>query len=193
MAVSITIEGFREIVKSLSEKHRPHHEGEVPWEEEMNGDEVRDYNLKIPPWICQPYYRLPPDEHKQKLEEKQREAESGLKEKYFDQDGNVISRNRMKKLKRLEHRAKAKVERFGEICCVMYCQNTRGLKCDFAYCRICCKKKCHKEKLNCSGHKLFVTRDKNRGSADSNQLQQSTVADESINVMESNDREVDAN
>lgn len=156
MAVSYTIEAFREVVNILTEKFRPCHEGKSIWNEELDGEEELNYNLKIPPWICQPYYRLPPDEHKQKLEEKQREADMGLKQKYFDKDGNVISRKRMKKLKRLEHRAKNKVERFGELCIMMNCDNTRGLKCDFAYCRICCRKKCFKEILNCSGHKIFI-------------------------------------
>lgn len=156
MATSYTIEAFREVVNILTDKFRPYHEGKLMWNEELESDEVPDSNLKIPPWICQPYYRLPPDEHKQKLEEKQREADMGLKQKYFDKDGNVISRKRMKKLKRLEHRAKNKVERFGELCIMPNCDNTRGLKCDFAYCRICCRKKCFKETLNCSGHKIFI-------------------------------------
>lgn len=180
MATSYTIEAFREVVNVLAEKYRPCHEGSALWDEELADDEVPDYNLKIPPWICQPYYRLPPDEHKQKLEVKQREAEMGLKQKYFDQDGNVISRKKMKKLKRLEHRSKNKVERFGEICRVEYCDNTRGLKCDFAYCRICCRKKCKNEKLSCQGHKIF-----------SKDRRTETTNDMSITSMESNNGERD--
>jgi tRNA-dihydrouridine synthase 1 len=150
MAISLTIKSFREVVNSLAEKYRPIHEGEIVWE-----DFVPDYNMKLPPWICQPYYRLPPEQHKQKLEQKQRDAEK-TKKKYFDKEGNAVSHKRLKKLKRLEKRAKIKIERHGELCIIPECDNTRGLKCHFSQCRICCRKKCYNEILNCEGHKFFI-------------------------------------
>lgn len=154
MASSYTIKTFREVVNVLAQKYRPLHEGE---EGAVDIDFVPDYNLKLPPWICQPYYRLPPEQHKQKLEESQRDAESGKsKKKYFDKEGNPVSHKRLKKLKRLEKRAKIKIERHEELCTVLNCDNTRGLKCDFTQCRICCRQKCFNESLNCPGHKIFI-------------------------------------
>lgn len=157
MAMAFTIEAFREIVSSLAEKYRPFHEGLAVWDGgEPTEDDVPDYNMRIPPWICQPYYRLPPAEHKQKLEEKQKDAETRVKQRYFDKEGNAISRKHMKKLKRLERHAKVKIERHGELCLLFDCDNTRGLKCVFEFCRICCRKKCYHETLNCAGHKVFI-------------------------------------
>lgn len=156
MASAYTIESFREVVNHLSEKYRPIHEGNLVWDGEVTENDVIDYNLRIPPWICQPYYRIPPAEHKQMLEEKQKAAEQRVKQKYFDNDGNAISRKHMKKLKRLEKRAKIKIERHDELCTNDDCDNTRGLKCEFHFCRICCRKKCFDDTLNCSGHKVFI-------------------------------------
>jgi tRNA-dihydrouridine synthase 1 len=155
MAMSLSIKSFREVVNSLAEKYRPVHEGEIVWENVAVDDFVPDYNLKLPPWICQPYYRLPPEQHKQKLEQKQSDAEK-TKKKYFDKEGNAVSHKRLKKLKRLEKRSKIKIERHGELCIMQECDNTRGLKCHFSQCRICCRKKCYNEILNCSGHKFFI-------------------------------------
>ena len=156
MATAYTIESFREVTNYLASKYRPFHEGEAVWDGEPTDDYVPDYNLKIPPWICQPYYRMPPAEHKQLLEEKQKAAEHRVKQKYFDKEGNAISRKHMKKLKRLEKRAKIKIERHEELCTHVECDNTRGLKCTFDYCRVCCRKKCFNDTLNCSGHKMFI-------------------------------------
>lgn len=162
MASSMTIEAFREVVNSLRNKYLPFHEGEAVWDGEPTEDFVPDYNLTIPPWICQPYYRPPPAEHKQMLEVKMKAAEQNRKHKYFDKEGNAISRKHMKKLKRLEKRAKIKIERRGEMC-ELDCDNTRGLKCEFNLCRICCRKKCFDDSLNCSGHKLFIKDKRERG------------------------------
>lgn len=155
MATAMTIEAFREVVNSLREKYLPFHEGEKVWDGEPTENSVIDFNLAIPPWICQPYYRPPPAEHKQMQEEKMKAAEQNRKHKYFDKEGNAISRKHMKKLKRLEKRAKTKIERHGELCELIDCDNTRGLKCEFNLCRICCRKKCLDDSLNCAGHKLF--------------------------------------
>lgn len=162
LATAFTFEAFRKVVDYIREKYRPFHEGEAVWDGEPTENDVPDYNLKLPPWICQPYYRMPPEEHKQKLEVKQKEAEQRVKAKYFDKEGNAISRKHMKKLKRLEKRVKIKIERHDELCTRIDCANTRGLKCDYNQCRICCRKKCLDDTLNCSGHKLFVKNKKER-------------------------------
>lgn len=156
MAIAYTIEAFKEVVNRLADKYRPFHEGEAVWDGEPTDDYVPDCNLMIPPWICQPYYRMPPAEHKQLIEEKQKAAEKRVKQKYFDKDGNAISRKHMKKLKRLEKRVKVKIERHEELCVMPECDNTKGLKCEFNLCRVCCRKKVFVENLNCAGHKMFI-------------------------------------
>jgi tRNA-dihydrouridine synthase 1 len=148
----MTIEAFRAVVNHIRDKYKPFHDGDAVWDGEPSEDYVADYNLRIPPWICQPYYRTPPDEYKQMLEEKQKAQEDRPKPKYFDSEGNEISRKRMKKLKRLEKRVKIKIERHQELCSVKKCDNTRGLKCEFNLCRICCRKKCFDDNLHCSSH-----------------------------------------
>lgn len=164
MAIAHSIADFRAVVNCLAEKYKQYHEGQMIWDGEPQSDDddndyVPDYNLKIPPWICQPYYRLPPEEHKQMMEEKVKLAEKREKRQYFDKDGNTISRKHMKKLKRLEKRAKIRTNRHGEICETQECDNTKGLKCEFNLCRHCCRNKCFMEAINCKGHKIFRMKD----------------------------------
>lgn len=60
----------------------------------------------MPPWLCQPYIRPAPEEHKKIIEEKVRKAEdpNTIKRQYFDNEGNEISRKKMKKLRRKNRR-----------------------------------------------------------------------------------------
>lgn len=162
MAQAMSIEAFRAVVSHLRDKYRPFHEGKTVWISELPDNNESDCNLKMPPWICQPYYRPPPAEARQMLAEKQEAAERRVKQKYFDKDGNAISRKKMKKLKRLEKRAKIKIERHGELCTKSDCDNTRGLKCDFDLCKICCRKKSSNEAVNCVGHKMFAKHKRER-------------------------------
>lgn len=184
MAIAITFEAFREVVNHLATKYRPFHEGEAVWDGEPTNDDVPDYNLKIPPWICQPYYRMPPEEHKQLLEVKQKAADQRVKERYFDGEGNAISRKHMKKLKRLEKRAKIKIERNEELCTMPDCDNTRGTKCEFSICRVCCRKKCYVENLNCSGHRVFVKSKRDKAQHYERLKQQQQPNDDKEQVMQ---------
>lgn len=149
----MTFEAFHKVVDTLGEKYEPIHLGKVVWDEELNEDETRDYNLKIPPWICQPHFRMPPEDHIKKLESCEQAALTRPpKVKYVDKEGNRISRNHYKKIKRLENRVKIKIERQDVLCVNSNCCNDRGLKCDFSHCKNCCKKKCEKQNLKCCGH-----------------------------------------
>lgn len=100
--------------------------GEKVW---INEDvEPIDYNLSLPPWICQPYIRMEPEKHIQYIAEKERQAAEREKLEYFDDDGHKISKNVLKRLKRANRRPNAngmrpKTNHSFEICSALKCAN----------------------------------------------------------------------
>ena len=163
MALCHTVTEFKNVVQILEEKYSPYHEGIKIWDE---NDEITDYNLKLPPWLCQPYFRPPPEEHIQKMEEFQKKADDPNREKrvFYDDEGNEISRKKMKKMQRIARRpnrigrTKEEIEqrarRFDDHCEGDFCTNPVGQKCEHRLCKTCCKEKCFLENLNCAGHKI---------------------------------------
>lgn len=127
MAVSHNVNEFRCVVKQLEDKFTKFHNGLEPFADE--NELTEDCNLSLPPWICQPYIRMKPEEHKKLLKEKERiasELDVGQKREYFDEDGNQISRKLSKKLRRVSrrpHRPKYKGERALELCSDDDCVN----------------------------------------------------------------------
>lgn len=85
-----------------------------------------DYNLRLPPWICQPYIRMKPEEHIKLVAEKQRIAEDPERQKteYFDAEGQQISRKMMKKLRRQSRRPNGKGMRCKAERVLPLCRNT---------------------------------------------------------------------
>uniref|UniRef100_A0A2M4CGT1 tRNA-dihydrouridine(16/17) synthase [NAD(P)(+)]-like n=1 Tax=Anopheles darlingi TaxID=43151 RepID=A0A2M4CGT1_ANODA len=130
LAVCRSVAEFRAVVVELKKRYQPYHDGLLKWtgeeeeptkqsEDDVGGDESTkeesssqpappDYNLRLPPWLCQPYIRIPPEAHRQKLAEARRLAEDPTREKrqFFDVHGNEISRKRMKKMRRVQRRPK---------------------------------------------------------------------------------------
>lgn len=87
-----------------------------------------DCNLSLPPWICQPYIRMEPEKHIKYIAEKEREAAQREKIEYFDDDGNKISRNVMKRLQKTSRKPNAngmrqKTNRGFDICADLKCKN----------------------------------------------------------------------
>ncbi|XP_075159478.1 dihydrouridine synthase 1 [Haematobia irritans] len=163
LAVANNIEKFRDVVNKIQNKYEPYHEGQQVYEaEELDPSVVQEelaYNLALPLWLCQPYIRVPPEMHKQILAEKARLAEDPNREKrqYFDNDGQEISRKRMKKLRRRMRRPnkpEGRHERNLETC--TDCTNPMGSKCEFQLCRICCRDKCYSEDMDCPGHGILI-------------------------------------
>lgn len=97
MATCHGIESIKNVVQLFKDHYLPYHEGKLAW---IPAD--LSYNLTLPPWICQPYVRLPPEEHKRKLEEINEKPLE--KKQFFDNDGNEISRKKAKRLKKMMRR-----------------------------------------------------------------------------------------
>ncbi|KAM7355478.1 dihydrouridine synthase 1 [Cochliomyia hominivorax] len=163
LAVANDLQKFRDVVQKIKTKYEPYHEGQEPYEmEEMDPSVMQEplgLNLALPPWLCQPYIRVPPEIHKQIIAEKVRLAEDPNREKrhYFDSEGQEISRKRMKKLRRRMRRPnkpEGKHERNLENC--DQCNNPMGFKCEFRLCRICCREKCYTEDCDCPGHGILI-------------------------------------
>lgn len=163
MAVSREINEFRNVIAILKDKYEPFHNGETPYEdEEVDPNivtETQGMNLSLPPWLCQPYIRPAPEVHKKTIEEKVRIAHdpNTVKRHFFDEDGNQISRKKMKRLRRKSrrpNRPEGKHERSLESCDL--CINPVGIKCEFRLCRICCREKCYTENFDCAGHKCLI-------------------------------------
>lgn len=157
VATGHTLEEFRNAVKAVEKKYISYHNGDERYTEE--NDEL-DYNLKLPPWVCQIYIRPPPEEHIQKMEIHRINEDLGTHKRYYDDEGNQISRKLMKKLRRIHRRPKkleGAHERNPDSC--KNCGNPIGFKCTYKLCKTCCKDKCFYEVLDCKGHKfLFKTK-----------------------------------
>lgn len=175
MAIARNVNDFRRVIKMIEEKYKPIHEGLVIWEEnnvEQSDDNMLDYNLKLPPWLCQPYYRKSPEEREREKaleaemnenDQKEIKLQAKKKKEYYDRDGNVITKKHLKKLKRLERTARIKSERKGLVCEAQNCGNNKGRKCVHEFCGNCCKEKCLREKIACVGHKIKTDDDEGEG------------------------------
>ncbi|XP_076286774.1 dihydrouridine synthase 1 [Lasioglossum baleicum] len=148
LAQNSTMESFRSVVYALRDRYLPYHEGRLAWHEQTN-----DYNLKLPPWLCQPYVRSSPEEKETSLSTL--ETDDTAKRKFTDEDGNEISRKRLKKLRRIARRPNRPttvVAKRGFNFC-RDCPNPVGFKCVYTLCRQCCRNKCFTENLDCAGHR----------------------------------------
>lgn len=164
IAISQNVERFRACVEQLQLMFGPFHEGKVVYEEEEGERRAdNDFNLRLPPWICQPYIRMDPGDHVKMLAEKQEAANDPerVRPVYLDDDGQEISRKLMKKLRRSSRRPHAKGMRCKDERTLPLCQsgtdcvNPMGTKCAYELCRVCCRVKCYANNLDCAGHKLF--------------------------------------
>lgn len=127
IAIAQKLHQFRSCVNRMKEKFEPYHMGEKVW---FNEDEPIDHNLSLPPWICQPYIRMEPEKHIKYIAEKLQAASERGKVEYFDDDGQKISRNVMKRLQKTSRKPNANGMRQKtttgcrlEICSALKCKN----------------------------------------------------------------------
>jgi len=157
IAKSGKLEDFREGVLELRRRYIDHHKGDSPFPDQE--EIMKRLNIKLPPWICQPYVRQPPDEYKEKMakiteEQKKDQASQGPPAKRLNENGEeILSKRKQKKMEKNPYKTFSK-ERRGCALCVV-CKMPAGLKCAYQMCRKCCKEMCIKKKLDCEGHKMF--------------------------------------
>uniref|UniRef100_A0A0N7ZBR3 tRNA-dihydrouridine(16/17) synthase [NAD(P)(+)] n=2 Tax=Scylla olivacea TaxID=85551 RepID=A0A0N7ZBR3_SCYOL len=65
------VEDMIGVVEALRDRMSPYHTGEKAWEPDPASEQAR---LPMPPWLCQPYVRIPPEEHLKKVQESQQRA-----------------------------------------------------------------------------------------------------------------------
>lgn len=166
--------GFRDSVLTLKDRHLQHHTGEAAFN---TPEEITIFNLKLPPWICQPYVRPAPEvyvEKMRKLKEIQQidqrrvaEQERLVKERFEEATGKRpsseseggeggLSKRQLKKLRKQELKEFAKSnESDHKLCGGEGCGNPCSLKCAHLMCRQCCRTKAKAEVLDCHTHKMF--------------------------------------
>lgn len=128
MATAQTVQQFRSCVNRLKDAFEPYHTGQLVWKNEDDDDERCDYNLSLPPWICQPYIRMEPEKHIEYVAAKEREAADKEKVEYFDDDGQPISKNVMKRLQKASRKPNAngmrqRPSRSFQLCSANRCAN----------------------------------------------------------------------
>ncbi|KAJ0180568.1 hypothetical protein K1T71_003972 [Dendrolimus kikuchii] len=159
LATAQNLDDFRKVCYNVKDKYVPYHEGKLNFEEDNRITRV-GYNLILPPWICQPYVRMSPEEHTQKMEMLNKTQDTCERKRNHEElEGNIISRKKMKKLRRIMRRpmkAEQTNGRSGEICVNNTCPNPLGGKCEYQLCKKCCKNKCYEEDLDCKGHRILV-------------------------------------
>ncbi|XP_023013217.2 dihydrouridine synthase 1 isoform X1 [Leptinotarsa decemlineata] len=154
-----TLHQFREITTEIKDMYEHFHEGLKTWEQTTeNGTQ----NLILPPWLCQAYVRDTPENHIKKVEENKKKLNEDKlipenKRHFENAEGNIISRKKMKKLRRISRRPEKPPnlpERNLEKC--TKCLNPLGSKCIYRLCKKCCKDKCYLGNLDCEGHRILV-------------------------------------
>ncbi|KAL4710754.1 hypothetical protein ACJJTC_004399 [Scirpophaga incertulas] len=159
LATGQNIDNFRYVCEEIKKKYADYHTGILQLENYENITHS-GYNLILPPWICQPYVRISPEEHTQKIQECLNKLQDKLEKRQFeDSQGNLISRKKMKKLQRKSRRPfkdNQQNGRSGDICINETCPNPLGGKCQYQLCKKCCRNKCYEEDLDCTGHKIMV-------------------------------------
>ncbi|XP_050420103.1 tRNA-dihydrouridine(16/17) synthase [NAD(P)(+)]-like [Adelges cooleyi] len=162
LAKGQTRDEFRRAINLLKDKYLPFHTGVLPWDNVQN-----DYNLVFPPWLCQPYLRaIPPsrvdttevDVESNNLLANEKENLKRTNEEDITEELQM-SKKKMKKLNKIKNKSSSSQRGFEELC--SNCKNPKGLKCEYNFCKKCCRDKCYLEVADCLGHRILVKTNKN--------------------------------
>ncbi|CAH0382117.1 unnamed protein product [Bemisia tabaci] len=146
-----SVEDFIKVIAKIKEQFAPIHAGKVPYNLEQP-----DYNLRLPPWLCQPHVRISPEDHLKKMEECRLRDTKNEKENINEcckREGSPLSKKKMKRLKRIG-KINFNPRRTFEKC--SKCSNPAGTKCEQKLCKVCCRTKCYNENLDCEGHRILI-------------------------------------
>lgn len=67
LATGQNLEDFKTVSANIKEKYLPYHTGQKHFENNENITRC-GFHLILPPWICQPYVRMSPENYTQKME-----------------------------------------------------------------------------------------------------------------------------
>uniref|UniRef100_A0A2P2I7C8 tRNA-dihydrouridine(16/17) synthase [NAD(P)(+)] n=1 Tax=Hirondellea gigas TaxID=1518452 RepID=A0A2P2I7C8_9CRUS len=196
---SNTVAEMMTAVQTLRERMLPYSTGQQTWTPE--NEELA--KLRLSPWLCQPYVRVSPAVHVLRCEKGQLKAarerrvaelqrhvaaaagipmkrpleQHDLCQKEADlllQHGEMCHLSK-KKAKKLLRNPKKKfpgpaVENL--ILCI--CRSPRGGRCEYELCKACCKSKCYRDNLDCTGHRIWVKTNRRKAVAQSPTLDSTT-------------------
>ncbi|CAL4096345.1 unnamed protein product, partial [Meganyctiphanes norvegica] len=159
-----TIEEMSMVAKDIKDRMLPYTTGNSPWEPKIDSPEA---NLPFPPWVCQPYVRIPPEQHLAKIQERQRQALELKQQQQEEEDAensngegkrasseeSNISKKKQKKLQKNPKKTFEVPNSRYEKC---ICKNPKGGKCSYGLCRACCRVHCYTQGLDCPGHYILV-------------------------------------
>lgn len=74
------LEDFYEVANGLKDNYLDYHKGNKIWD---HTTESNTCNIILPPWLCQPYVRMPPEQHLQKVENQMKAAEDNIQVRIF--------------------------------------------------------------------------------------------------------------
>ena len=199
IAKSHSLDEFKSAVEEVRNRYIQYQEGVLQFKQP---EELEIFNLKYPPWICQPYVRPPPEVYLEKMrklaEEERREREERLKcegEKRNVEEGEEtiqLSKKKQKKLERNPRKEFSKGRENNKLCCGLSCNNPCSLKCSNLMCRRCCKEKAFKEDLDCEGHRVFIKSNREKAKLRSKEVNREDDTDTAENTSENIDSATDA-
>jgi len=154
LAKGSTPEELKTVVDNLKELYLPYQSGAQEWSPPADHSLAK---LPFPPWQCQPYVRLPPEEHVEKMKNiatqmKRAREEAGDNQQDPPQGG--LSKKKLKKLAKNPNKQFRVGREVLQICNA--CPNPMGVKCKYSLCKTCCKSKCYTDNLNCEGHGIMI-------------------------------------